>query len=203
MEILVVLALAGAFIYFRNRDQQQRIALLGAALQPLELEKLMETLMDGYLRALGETSAERQAQVWSYLATQEERVCTQVEALVEALAPLWSEHLRVSTLPVAIPRATQLFPQAAFDLRKALQIHAQGIADAVRLASPERPKDRAFAITAELMLLQHTCHWYCRSKAVASARLMARHKTRYEQVLESIGPKTRSAYLALTGAPAR
>ena len=198
MEILVLMALAGAFFYFRHREQQQRIALLGAALQPLELEKLMETLMDGYLRALGETSPERQAQVWSYLSTQEERVCQQVNALVEALAPLWSEHLRVSTLPVAIPRGTQLFPQAAFDLRKAMQVHATGISDAVQLSTTERPKDRAFTITAELMLLQHTCHWFCRSKAVASVRLMARHKTSYAQVLESIGAKSRGAYLALT-----
>ena len=32
-------------------------------------------------------------------------------------------------------------------------------------------------MSAELFLMQHTCHWYCRSRAVASARMLARHKT--------------------------
>jgi len=48
-------------------------------------------------------------------------------------------------------------------------------------------------------LFQHTCHWYCRSKAVASARLMARQKTTYEQVLGAVSPQTRRAYTALVG----
>jgi hypothetical protein len=47
--------------------------------------------------------------------------------------------------------------------------------------------------------MQHTCHWYCRSKTVASARLLARHKTTYQQVLQSVSVGTRDAYLAMTG----
>jgi hypothetical protein len=46
-------------------------------------------------------------------------------------------------------------------------------------------------------LMQHTCHWFCRSKAVASARLLARHKTPYAKVLESVAPATRARYQAL------
>ena len=50
---------------------------------------------------------------------------------------------------------------------------------------------------AELFLMQHTCHWYCKSKPVASARLMARHQTGYAQVIDAVDPATRRAYLAL------
>ena len=52
---------------------------------------------------------------------------------------------------------------------------------------------------AELFLMQHSCHWFCKSKPVASARLILRHQTPYEQVLQSVAPDTRQAYLALTG----
>ena len=40
--------------------------------------------------------------------------------------------------------------------------------------------------------MQHTCHWFCNSKTVASARLLARHQTTYEQVLASVTPETRT-----------
>jgi hypothetical protein len=31
--------------------------------------------------------------------------------------------------------------------------------------TPQQRKRRAFTMTAELMLMQHTCHWFCRSRA--------------------------------------
>ena len=61
------------------------------------------------------------------------------------------------------------------------------------------PKAQAYMMSAELLLMQHTCHWFCRSKAVASARLLARHQTSYAQVLDAVSPATRSDYLALVG----
>jgi hypothetical protein len=54
-------------------------------------------------------------------------------------------------------------------------------------------------LSAELFLMQHTCHWYCRSKVVASARLLARHKTSHQLALDSVAPATRAAYRSLTG----
>ena len=57
----------------------------------------------------------------------------------------------------------------------------------------------ARALLAELYLMQHSCHWYCRSKTIASARMMARHRTPYQQLLESVDPQTREAYLAMIG----
>ena len=59
------------------------------------------------------------------------------------------------------------------------------------------PRDRAFRATAELLLFQHSCHWYCRSRWVADARLLAAHKTPHSQVLASVAPATRTDYLAL------
>ena len=58
-------------------------------------------------------------------------------------------------------------------------------------------KDRAYMMTAELFLMQHTCHWYCKSKTVASARMLARHQTPHEQLVASVSAETRNAYLTL------
>ena len=106
---------------------------------------------------------------------------------------------RVSTLPVAVPYATRLLPAASFDLRQALLIHARGIAGVMRNEAQRSPKSKAFTMSAELFLMQHTCHWYCKSKTVASARMLTRHQTSYEQLLAAVSPETRSAYSALTG----
>ena len=55
-------------------------------------------------------------------------------------------------------------------------------------------KARAFQLSAELYLLQHSCHWFCKSRAVADARLMLRHQVNHQKVLESVSAATRYAY---------
>jgi hypothetical protein len=55
---------------------------------------------------------------------------------------------------------------------------------------------------AEMFLMQHSCHWFCRSKTIASARMLAQHQTRYEQALDAVSPETREAYLAVINGPA-
>ena len=131
MEILILLALAVGVIVLKNREQQQRIALLGSVLSRFEIEKLMETLMDGYLRALGEERTERQAQVWSFLDAQEVKLRDQFQAFAAEFSKEDAALTRVSKLPVAVPFATTLFPAATFDLRQAFAIHAQAIGEAV------------------------------------------------------------------------
>ena len=84
-------------------------------------------------------------------------------------------------------------------MRQALAIHAQGIERAVRNESGLSLRDKAYTLSAELFLMQHTCHWFCKSRAIASARLMARHQTPHAQVLASVTPATRAAYSALLG----
>jgi hypothetical protein len=100
---------------------------------------------------------------------------------------------------VTVPYVGHAFPGSTFDVRQAFAIHARGIADAAANTRGLSPKARAFTMSAELFLMQHTCHWYCRSKAVASARMMARHKTSYALLLDSVSPATREAYRTLTG----
>ena len=149
------------------------------------------------MRALGETDAQRQQQVWNHMHDTETRLSEQVASLANELARADAQDTRVSTLGLALPFVDKLFPAATFDLRKAIAIHAHGIRDAV-LADPDlESKSRAFTISAELFLMQHTCHWFCKSKTIATARMLARHKTPHEQLVDSVSPQTRSAYLAL------
>lgn len=196
MEILLPLAFVVGFLVLKNQEQRQRIALLGEVLSRFELERLMQTLMDGYMRALGEDKPERQAQVWGHLTLQEDRLNGQFRQFADAFSKVWADDALISTLPIAFPRAHKIFPAATLDARKLMQLHATALAAAIARTQETDPKSRAFTITAELMLMQHTCHWFCRSKAVASGRLLAQHKTSYEQVLASVAPQTRASYLA-------
>ena len=100
---------------------------------------------------------------------------------------------------MGLPFALRLFPGASFDMREALAIHARGIARAARNEAALAPRDKAYVMTAELLLMQHSCHWFCKSKTVASARMLARHQTPHAQLLASVSPETRRSYLALTG----
>ncbi|MDG5976762.1 hypothetical protein H010_15949 [Hydrogenophaga taeniospiralis CCUG 15921] len=200
MDIYVTLILIGLGVYAaKNREQRQRIALLGHCLQPYQLEKLMEQLTEGYLRALGEADPERRQQIWNLLATTEQTLCRQFDRLAADVARLGEVQTRVSTWPLALPWATRLAAGATFDLREALAIHAKGIAFVAQNTQDLSPKDKAYMLSAELFLFQHTCHWFCRSKMVASARLLTRHKTPYEQVLDSVSSPTRQAWRALLG----
>ncbi len=199
MEPLTLLMAVATVAYFINaRDQKRRIALLQSYLGQQNIEKLMEDLTQGYMRALGETDLERQNQIWNLLATSEQTLSTQFKLLAKEFASVDEALARVSKLAFSIPFANQLFPATTFDLRKLLSIHAHGIANAADNVLGQSPKNKAFTMTSELFLMQHTCHWFCRSKTVASARLLARHKTSYAQLLAAVAPATGKAYGALT-----
>ncbi len=186
--------LFGGFWMAKRREEQQRIVLLSGYLRKYRLEERMAQLTDGYLRALGETDPERAAPIWQNLAGTEETLVGELQALSEDLKEVWGERLRVSRWPVSVPMATRLFPQHSFDLRKLVALHAQGVAATLRNDQGLSIRDRAFRATAELLLFQHSCHWFCRSKNLASARLLALHRSPYEQVLASVSPATRAAY---------
>ena len=201
MDVLVALMLMAFTAYTLSaRAQRRRIALLGGHLSKYQIENLMESLTEGYLRALGEDDAERRAQVWSVLSTAETVLSEQFNRFVLDFAKVNEADARVSRLPLAVPYATRLFPRATFDMRKALSMHAHAIGSAVANRLNQSQKDKAYTLSAELFLMQHTCHWFCRSRAVASARLLARHKSSYAQVLAAVAPQTREAYGRLIGA---
>ena len=198
MDILFLAILLATGIFVLNAKQQrQRIVLLASFLGHYQIEKLMENLTEGYLRALGESDNERREQVWSLLRTTELQLSEQFTRFAAEFARVEPAQARVSTLPLALPFADQWWPSATFDMRQALAIHAQGIERVVRNESGRSLRDKAYTLSAELFLMQHTCHWFCKSKTIASARMLARHQTSYEQLLDAVTPETHTAYLAL------
>ena len=200
MEILVLVILIAVTAWvLKSKEQARRIALLGGQLGKYQIEKLMENLTEGYMRGLAEDDAERRDQIWSMLNTAEAALADQFGRFAAGFGRIDEAQTRTSKLPLALPLADRLFPNATFDARKAFAIHAQGIADAASNALGQTPKRKAFTMSAELFLMQHTCHWFCRSKSVASARLLARHQTSYALALDSVAPATRKAYQALVG----
>lgn len=200
MELFIPMLLAFLGVqYLKGQDQRARIALLGRYLGKYQIERLMESLNAGYMRALDETDPERRAQIWNMLGTAETELSEQFRRFVEDFAKVWGDKTQVSTLRLAVPYATKLFPRAAFDLRHVLAIHANGIAGTVENRRQLSQRDKAYTLTAEMLLMQHSCHWYCRSRAVASARMLARHQTSHAQLIASVSPETRDAYCRLTG----
>ncbi len=200
MELFLLATLvAFAAWQIRARDQGRRIALLGRHLGKYHIEKHMETLTQGYLRALGEEDPERREQIWNLLGSTEQELCSQFSRLAADFSRAEEQETRVSKLPVYVPLAAKVLPQATFDMRQALALHARAISRAVEGGGAPSQRARAFAVSAELFLMQHTCHWFCRSRTVASARMLARHKTSYEQIIASVLPNTRAAYSALVG----
>ena len=195
----MALVVALVLTVLKNHEQRQRIALLGAHLQRFELEKLIEGLTEGYLRAFGEADAQRRESVLGMLETTERLLSAQLDDLARALQGLEPVQARISRLPIALPWATRWLPSATFDLREMVRLHATGVAQAIANPDGLSRRDQAFRVSAELLLFQHTCHWYCRSRGVASARLLARHRTSHEQVMAAVSPATRQAYLQLIG----
>lgn len=196
MDFLLTLAMVLAVFWMaKARLQQQRIALLARFLAGHSIEKNIETLTEGYLRAAGEADPGRREQVWSLLRPAEQALCRQMRQLATDFAAADPAATRVSKLPIWLPVPS--FLAASFDMRDALRVHARGICRAIEQEAAGSAKDRAFAISAEMLLMQHTCHWFCRSKFVASARMLARHRTSYDQLVGAVLPQTRSDYLGL------
>lgn len=197
MDFLTLAIIVTTVLYvLKKQEQRQHTQLLAQHLARFQIEKLMANLMEGYLRVIGEKDAQRREQIWPVLANTESSLVSQFQRFAEEFATLPAEQTRASTLPLALPYMTRVLPSATMDVREAMKLHAQALA-AARVgdaADEEDRKRRAFTMTAELMLMQHTCHWFCRSRTVASMRLLARHKTAYEQVLQSVAPGTLKAY---------
>jgi len=183
----------------RSRVQQQRIVLLSRYLSNHGIEKNIATLSQGYLRALGEADAGRREQVWNVLRGTEQALCREMRQLARDFAGAEPAGTRVSKLAIWLPGASSL--GGTFDMREALRVHARGICSAVDDEAAPSAKDRAYTISAEMLLMQHTCHWFCRSKSVASARMLANHRTSYTQLVGAVLPRTRADYLALTEGP--
>ena len=199
MDVLLALALAFAvFAILRGREQAARIALLGRVLGPYRIEPLLESLTEGYLRWLHEGDAERRAQIWGTLQATEQTLADQFSRFAADFARVSAPQAQVGKLPFALPWAQPLLPgRMLFDARRLFELHARAIDALARNTAGLPHKERAYRMTAELYLMQHSCHWFCRSKNLASARLLARHRSSYAQVLAAVAPETRRDYEAL------
>ena len=201
LELLSLLVTLGLVLHwFNSQDRRERTALLASQLRPFQIERLMQQLTEAYMRALGESDAERQAQVLQAQHAAEAQLAEQFQSLARAFAQLPAPQAR--TLKLALPGIDKVLPQSTFDTRRVLQVHADGIERAVRNEAGQSSRDKAFTLMAEMFLMQHSCHWFCRSKTIASARMLAQHQTHYEQAVQAVSPETREAYLALVQGPA-
>ncbi|HCB1212326.1 TPA: hypothetical protein MYN70_006047, partial [Klebsiella pneumoniae] len=82
MDTVILLLIAAIALHFvRARYQRERIILLGRHLSSFQLERHMETLTEGYARAIGEQDPSRQLQVLEMFAQTEHAVATQVQSL--------------------------------------------------------------------------------------------------------------------------
>jgi hypothetical protein len=186
---------AVAFIWFVNlRQQQTRIRFLSEYLERYQIEKLMEILVDGYLRAAGESDSVRRQQILALLEEPEHTFRRQVRSLAQDLAAAPVLSARFCTLRISLPGMANWWPGASADMRRLLQVHADGIDQAVLNADGLNPRDRSYRLTAEILLLQHSCHWFCRSRTIADGRAISRHNTPHSQLLGAVAPATRSAY---------
>jgi len=196
MEFLSLLLLSALGIHWLNlQGQRKRTALLAEHLRPYQIEKLMSQLTTSYMRALGESDPERQQHILLLQEQAEHQMAADFQQLSRRFAELPAPQARGFKL--ALPFIDQVSPKFSFDMRRLVEVHAQGIARAVDNHQGLSPKARSFRMMGEMFLMQHSCHWFCRSKAIASARMLAQHQTRYEQALDAVSPETRQAYLAV------
>jgi hypothetical protein len=200
MDIFILASLFSAGVYFLNAQQQRkRIVLLGTYLRKYNIEKLMESLHQGYMQALGEEDPARREERWQALAHTETSLCEQFNKFAADFSKVGDAEALASKLPLALPFAEKILPRATFDMRQLLAVHARGITQAAQNSANLSLKRKAFTMSAELFLMQHSCHWFCKSKTIASARMMARNQTTHAQLLASVAPATREAYVRLMG----
>lgn len=196
---LTLLMAAGMWVILRGRYQGAHIALLSSHLSGLNLERHMETLTQGYTRAIREESESRQLQVLDTYAQTERAVAAQVRTLADAMSRETRQATSMGALKICVPYVERFFPAVTRSFAELLEIHAAGLRRVVDNDAGLSPKDRAFHLSAELYLFQHSCHWYCKSRTVADARLMLRHQVDHQKVLDSVSARTRTAYLQWLG----
>ena len=91
---VLFLFVLGAGLVLRVQEERARIEHLGAALRPYRIEGLMETLADGYLRALGEADLDRREQVWNALEATEASLVRDLRQFAADLARARARNMR-------------------------------------------------------------------------------------------------------------
>jgi hypothetical protein len=158
MDIALILLIAiAAWQVLRVQYQRTHIALLGNYLASLQLERHMETLTNGYTRAIHEKEETRQTQVLETFAQAERTMAAQVQSLADAMRKESSQAASMGTLPFCLPYIELFLPALTRDFRELLRIHAAGLRHVVDNEGGWDMKSRAYHLSAELYLLQHRC----------------------------------------------
>ncbi|MFW8565234.1 hypothetical protein [Orrella sp. 11846] len=193
--LLLLLMVLVIFHSLRVRYQRMHVMILAKHLSAFQIEKHMESLTQGYARAIADESETRQIQILETYEQTERAISSQVQALANSFRQEPEQNAAFPATAFCIPYAERFLPALTRDFRALLAIHAAGFKTVVDNDNQWSSKDRAFHLSAELYLFQHSCHWYCKSRNVANARLMMRHQVSHQKVLDSVSPATRTAYL--------
>jgi hypothetical protein len=207
MDLFAVALLLAVLLWsLKSRRERGRIALLAAHLRPYDIEALMQTLSEGYLRALGESDGQRRQAIWTVLEPSERRLAEQFAQFAADFARLPATRTRIVKLPWPLAWLLEQaggpaawLERSSIDMRALVQLHSRALLQAAQPAQAPSASAKAYTLLAEILLMQHSCHWFCKSQAVACARLLARHQTAYRKVLDSVDPATRQDYARLTG----
>lgn len=192
--IIIILSILIVWRVLCIRYQKAHIALLGQHLAPFQLEKHIETLTQGYVRAIQADTESRQLQILDTFTQTEQAVASQIQSLADNIQKENPISTSMGILAFCLPYPERYLPSLTRDFRKLLQIHAQGIQHVVNNEAGWEPKERAFHLSAELYLFQNSCHWFCKSRNVANARLQIQHKVSHQKTVESVSDQTRQAY---------
>ena len=195
---LVLLSLT-TLLLLRAVDQRQRIRVLAGYLQRHRIEPLMQRLNAAYLRALDAPDGAQRDAAWQAQHGTEAQLAEQIERLAADLAQAPAPVPQLSRVP--LPWAPRWLPGTGIDLQRAVRVHAAGIRALADDVTHPRPAERARTLLAELYLFQYTCHWFCRSRAVAAARLVVAHHSPLERVIQTVSPTTRHDYQKLIVGP--
>lgn len=192
--VILLLVVAVVWRILCVRYQKKHIALLGKHLASFHLEKHLETLTQGYVRAISSDTESRQLQILDSFAQTEHAVASQIQSLSHNIQQENAINTSMGILSFCVPYIELIAPSLCRDFRQLLQIHAQGIQFVVDNSPNWSPKERAFHLSAEIYLFQNSCHWFCKSRTIANARLQVQHKVSFQKTVESVSDKTRAAY---------
>src|SRR5690606_5495250 len=146
---LTLLAIVVAWRVVCLRYQRTHIALLGKHLANLQLERHMETLTQGYARAIGEEAETRRLQVLETFAQTERAVAAQAQSLAHAMQKESAQAASICAISFCVPYIERFSVAATRDFRKLLHIHAAGLRHVVDNEDGLDAKSRAFHLSAE------------------------------------------------------
>src|SRR5690606_41927674 len=99
----VILTAFIAWLILRTHYQRSRIALLGRHLSTLQLERHIEALPQGYMRAIHEDTEARQIQVLETFAPTEKALAGQGRALADSMQKRSEQQTSIGRLPFTEP----------------------------------------------------------------------------------------------------